>query len=182
MPAMMSNHYHDIVHDRLGNIPAFLQYFHHLVAKCINVHRGRWENVWAVGQTSLVLLVEREDVIAKVVYAATNPVKDHLVEKVHHWPGINGLSALLNDRPMVATRPAYFFRDDGPMPETATLRLTIPASLGDPTAFREEVRRRCAEVEAEAARERRETGRRIRSTPLPLATRTQRDCGQCRRS
>jgi hypothetical protein len=26
-------------------------------------------------------------VMRKLVYVATNPVKDRLVEKVHHWPG-----------------------------------------------------------------------------------------------
>ena len=28
-----------------------------------------------------------------LVYVATNPVQVRLVDKVHHWPGVNGLAA-----------------------------------------------------------------------------------------
>jgi hypothetical protein len=34
----------------------------------------------------------------ELVYTATNPVLDHLVGRVHHWPGVNGLGALLAGR------------------------------------------------------------------------------------
>jgi hypothetical protein len=33
-------------------------------------------------------------VIDKLVYVAANLVLDHLVERVHHRPGVNGLPAL----------------------------------------------------------------------------------------
>ena len=46
----------------------------------------------------------------KLVYTATNPVQDHLVERVRHWPGVNGLPAFLARRLMRATRPLHFFR------------------------------------------------------------------------
>jgi hypothetical protein len=68
----------------------------------------------------------------KLVYAATNPVKDRLVERVHHWPGVNGLAALLGQRPLHATRPRHFFRPGGSMPEAVTLTLALPPELGDP--------------------------------------------------
>ena len=55
------------------------------------------------------------------VYTAANPVLDHLVERVHHWPGVNGLGALLAGRPLRATRPLHFFRPDGPMPDALEL-------------------------------------------------------------
>jgi hypothetical protein len=45
-----------------------------------------------------VRLVDRDAVIDQLVYTATNPVQDHLVDRVHHWPGVNGLSALLTGR------------------------------------------------------------------------------------
>lgn len=75
-------------------------------------------------------LADREAVIDKLVYAATNPVQDHLVDRIHHWPGVNGPGALLTGRPLRATRPLHFFRPDGPMPEALKLPLTIPAELG----------------------------------------------------
>jgi hypothetical protein len=44
------------------------------------------------------------------VCACDGPVKDHLVERVHHWPGVNGLAALLAQRPLQAVRPRQFSR------------------------------------------------------------------------
>lgn len=38
-------------------------------------------------------LVDREAVLDKLVHTAANPVQDDLVDRVHHWPGVNGLSA-----------------------------------------------------------------------------------------
>ena len=106
-------------------------------------------------------LVEREAVIDKLVYTAANPVADDLVERVHHWPGANGLGALLAGRPLRATRPLHFFRADGPMPDALELPLTIPAELGPPAAVVAELRDRVRAVELERASERARTGRRV---------------------
>jgi hypothetical protein len=46
-----------------------------------------------------------------------DPVQDHLVDRVRHWPGVNGLAALLAGRSLRARRPRHFFRPDGPMPD-----------------------------------------------------------------
>jgi hypothetical protein len=94
----------------------------------------------------------------KLVYAATNPVKDRLVERVHHWPGVNGLTALLGQRPLRATRPKHFFRPDGTMPEAVTLHLVLPPELGEPAQFRAELHHQVAAAEAAVAAERRRTG------------------------
>ena len=97
--------------------------------------------------------------IDKLVYALTNPVKDGLVERVHHWPGVNTLSALLNRRVLTAHRPRHFFRANSAMPEVVTLELGLPPELGDPDEIRRIVRERVAAVEAAAAEESRRTGR-----------------------
>jgi hypothetical protein len=86
--AAQSNHHHTGIYDPLGNCPAFIEHFHKLFAKCQNALRGRWENFWSSEQTSVVRLVSPEDVLDKMVYAFTNPVKDGLVERVDHWPGL----------------------------------------------------------------------------------------------
>ena len=78
-----SNHHHTIVVDTRGRMPQFLELFHKLVAKHQNALRGRWENFWSSEQTSVVRLVDPGDVVDKMVYALTNPVKDKLVEKAH---------------------------------------------------------------------------------------------------
>ena len=161
LPSVMSNHHHTVVYDRCGTIVEFMAHFHKMCAKAQNAHRGRWENLWSTEPPCLVRLLEPSDVMDKLVYAATNPVKDGLVERVHHWPGVNGLSALLNDRPMVIRRPRQFFREGGPMPETVCLELVIPPALGDAAAFREELRRRVATEEIRIADARRSSGRRV---------------------
>ena len=72
------------------------------------------------------------------------PIQDHLVDRVYHWPDVNGLGALLAGRPLRAPRPLHFFRPDGSMPEAAEMPLTIPPELGPAadvlTVLRERVR------------------------------------------
>jgi hypothetical protein len=97
----------------------------------------------------------------KIVYAATNPVKDGLVARVHHWPGVNGLRDLLARRTITVKRPRHFFRDDGDLPEELELTLGLPPELGDADEILATIRRRVAEVEAEAAAERARTGARV---------------------
>jgi REP element-mobilizing transposase RayT len=161
LPCAMSNHYHAVIYDRAGRYPEFIEHFHKLLARSQNALRGRWENLWSAEQSCVVKLVDREAVIDKLVYTAANPVQDHLVDLVHHWPGVNGLGALLAGRPLRATRPLHFFRPDGAMPEALELSLTIPAELGPTAEVLSELRDRVRAVELERAAERARTGRRV---------------------
>ncbi len=161
LPCAMSNHYHAVIFDQFGRYPEFVEHFHKMFARSQNVLRGRWESFWSSEQASVVRLVNREDVIDKLVYTATNPVKDGLVDKVHHWPGVNGLNALLGGRPLRATRPRHFFRCSGAMPREVSLLLTIPAELGPEAEVLEELRQRVAAAEESFASERHQTGRRV---------------------
>jgi len=157
----MSNHLHEGIFDRNGVAPAFYEYFHKLLAKCVNVLRGRWENVFSSAQTNVVRLETREDLINKLVYVATNPVVAGLVERVEDWPGASGYRALMSGKPIRAKRPKQFFAKRGRMPETASLKLTIPPELGDREEILAEVRARVAAVEHEEARQRAATGRKV---------------------
>jgi REP element-mobilizing transposase RayT len=154
----MANHHHTVIYDRHGVVPAFTEHFHKMFAKSQNALRGRWENFWSSEQVCTVHLVDAADVMRKLVYTATNPVKDRLVERVHHWPGVNGLAALLGQRPLHATRPRHFFRSQGRMPEAVTLRLEIPPELGAPASLLAELRQQVAAAEAAVAAERKRTG------------------------
>ncbi len=129
--AAMSNHHHTGIEDPDGNYPAFLEHFHKLFAKCQNALRGRWENFWSSEQTSVVRLVDPGDVVDKMVYALTNPVKDRLVEKAHHWPGVSSLAALMHGKTLVASRPRHFFRDEGGMPDVVSLSFPRPTAFKD---------------------------------------------------
>jgi putative transposase len=120
----MSNHYHAVVVDNEGRLPEFLQYFHRTFAVHQNVLRGRWEAFWTPNeQPSTVRLVQKSDLVDKLVYAITNPIKDGLVDRLEHWPGPNCVSALNRKRELVATRPKRFFRENGDLPLSATINL-----------------------------------------------------------
>lgn len=158
LPSVLSNHHHTILYDRHGRVVEFAEHLHKFIAKCQNVHRGRSENLWSSEPPCLVRLTDPADVIDKLVYAATNPVKDRLVERVHHWPGVNGTTALLNQRALTVRRPRHFFRANGPMPETVTLALTIPPELGATDEILRALRERITAVEQQVASERARTG------------------------
>jgi REP element-mobilizing transposase RayT len=156
----MSNHHHTGIHDPDGNYPAFIEHFHKLFAKCQNALRGRWENFWSSEQTSVVRLVNPDDVLEKMTYALTNPVKDGLVEKAHHWPGASSFGSLVHGALLTATRPTHFFREDGAMPTTVSLRISRPRELADLSdrEFAALIQERVRQVEERAALERQRRG------------------------
>jgi putative transposase len=153
----MSNHHHTGIYDPDGNYPAFLEHFHKLFAKCQNALRGRWENFWASEQTSVVRLVDTDDVLDKMTYALTNPVKDGLVESAHHWPGVTSIGCVVRGTPLVASRPKHFFREEGAMPDAVTLSFARPRGLEHltPAEFASRVADRIREREEQATNERR---------------------------
>jgi len=158
-----SNHHHTIVVDTLGRMPEFLEYFHKLVAKHQNALRGRWENFWASEATSVVELLGSDDILAKITYALTNPVKDHLIERAEQWPGASSLRANLDGRPLYVRRPAHFFRKEGGLPESVTLKCERPPGLEglSDAEWRAQLRDRIAAVESGAAKEREGEDRRV---------------------
>ena len=125
-----SNHHHTVIFDRHGNVSLFMHHFHRLLARCQNVLRGRCENLWAAEEPCVTRLLEPETVVAKLVYAAANPVKDHLVSRAVQWPGVNTYRQLKAGRPLRARRPRFYFAADGDMPAEVSRPLTIPAELG----------------------------------------------------
>ncbi len=154
LPQMMSNHHHLVFFDPDGNAIAFYQHFHTQLAKCQNALRGRWENLWAAEEVCLVELMTPDDVMDKLVYVAMNPVKDGLVERVHHWPGPPTVSALLNRRTLRARRPCHYYRENGVMPAEVEIDLEIPAALGERSAVLDALRSRIALAEASFAEDR----------------------------
>ncbi len=157
----MSNHLHYAIFDRYGTAPAFYEHFHKLLAKCMNALRGRWENFFSSEQVCVVRPESHNDLVDKVAYIATNPVKDGLVERVSDWPGASGYFALRSGEALHATRPAHFFAADGTMPDEVTLVLTVPPELGDREEFLRELHDRVGAVETAKAAERARTGKRV---------------------
>jgi len=156
-----SNHHHTVIYDPHGFVSAFVENFHKLVARSQNALRGRWENFWAAEEPCITRLLDRAAVIKELIYAASNPVKDRLVERAHQWPGANAYSAFMYGRTMTATRPRHFFRNPGPIPKSVTLEVAIPADLGPAADVIAEVREGIEAVENRARRERQATGARV---------------------
>jgi len=155
------NHHHTIVVDTQGRMPEFLETFHKLVAKHQNVLRGRWENFWASEATSVVELIGPKDILAKITYALTNPVKDGLVDRADQWPGATSLWANLHERPISARRPSRFFRTDGDLPEFLTLELDRPPGFEhlSPQQWRGMLADQLRLIETAARNRRRDEGR-----------------------
>jgi putative transposase len=159
-----SNHYHAVVVDDCGRLPELLEHFHKLVAKHQNALRGRWEAFWASEQTSVVELPNPEDVLAKMAYAIANPCSSHLVEKVHHWPGVESLTAIEEDLPLVASKPSRFFDpNNGDLPDVVQLGFRRAPGFErlSHAEYAALVREQVDKAVARAAEERREKGIRI---------------------
>ena len=70
----LANHYHIVLTDPNARLPEFMQWLNEFTAKSINALHGRWENLWACGSYSAVVLESAEDVLDKMVYTLCNPV------------------------------------------------------------------------------------------------------------
>jgi putative transposase len=134
----MSNHYHAGLHDPDGNFPIFSEYFHALLARCLNTHLGRFESFWSSEPTSVVRLLEAKDVLDKMVYAYANPAAANLVDTIEEWPGVSSFQAALTSGQLTATRPTFFFRSGGKdakdvLPDVVTLPIVRPRAFADCT-------------------------------------------------
>ena len=156
-----ANHHHVIFRDPLGVAPQFIEYLHRLLAKCLNAFRGRWENFWSSEEPCYTRLLDLDTIIAKLVYVAANPVKDGLVERVHHWPGVVTFAALRTGKRLGAKRPRFFFDRNGTMPEAVTLTFAIPKEVGAAARIIDAVDHGVAEVERDAKAQRAATGQRV---------------------
>ena len=159
----MSNHQHLLVRDNLGNYPEFFAHFHKMTAKALNARWGRWENLWATEQPNAVYLVEAQDRFDKLIYLLSNPVADHLVERLVDWPGASSFGQHLRGTTRTIKRPRGFFREDGPMPKEVTLRIE-PVDGFEDLAAKEWADKVAAAVRAQedaAKAHRAKTGRRV---------------------
>jgi putative transposase len=129
----MANHYHAGIHDPDGNFPIFSEHFHALLARCQNTHLGRFEAFWSSDSTSVVRLVEPNDVLDKMVYAYANPTAADLVDSIEEWPGVSSFQAAMTTQRLDATRPEFFFRADGEQPKMVSLPISRPRGFASLT-------------------------------------------------
>lgn len=165
---VMSNHYHLVVRDTLGVLPAFTQQLNSMTGHVFNVVRARRENFWSSRHSKSTYLVGLEDIIGEVVYTLVNPVKAGLVERANLWPGLTSY-AWLDGRTVKAARPHAYFDRDGEVPEALSLTLSVPPEFdGDAGAWRDLIWRRVAEEEQRIAAKRAKVGLRFRGRKAVL--------------
>jgi putative transposase len=138
---VLSNHYHLVVTDTAGRLPAFMQDLNSLVARATNAWLGRWEGFWSSEASySAVKHGDEDDVIRKMAYVLANPVAAGLVRVGREWPGLRTAPEQLGVAKFVAQRPKVFFRADGDMPAIAELTLSVPEGFAAPQDFQQRVR------------------------------------------
>lgn len=187
----MSNHYHAVVHDPDGRLPAFLEQFHKMLAKALNARWGRWENLWSTEETCVTYLPTPQDVFDKVVYVLANPAAEDLVDRLGDWPGCSSLERL-NTPSKVVDRPKSYFRPNrSAMPARVELRAVLPPDIAareSAEGWAGRVREALAEKERVLRTERLRLGRRVvgrkvvlRASPVasPLTTAPRRKLKPC---
>jgi putative transposase len=123
---VMSNHLHLVLTDVWGRLPEFEHFLDGTAARTLNVLLGRSQALWDDAGYSAVALATPEAVIDSTAYVLANPVAAGLVASGREWPGLWSNLELIGGEALVAERPDLFFRKNGPMPASATLRLAPP--------------------------------------------------------
>lgn len=149
---VLSNHYHLVLTDPDGHLPAFQRDLNGLLARALNASVAHWEDFWAPPSYSAVSLLTAADVLDKVAYTLANPVAAKLVRSARQWPGLWSAPEAIGAPPLRLKRPSHFFDPEGPLPETATLELTVPAGFESAEEFRARLVAALAHRESEAVR------------------------------
>jgi REP element-mobilizing transposase RayT len=147
----LSNHLHIVLTDPHARLPDFQRDLDSLVARALNCSLGRWESVFERDSYSAVRLETRDDVLDKMVYVLANPVAAGLVRRGTQWPGLWSDPRHIGSPGTVVERPKGFFRENGPMPARAVLKLHAPPGFENDRELVEEVVRRLEKAEDRAA-------------------------------
>lgn len=165
----LSNHFHLVLTDPDGSLPAFEQYLASLVARSCNALLRHRESFWSPGSYSAVRLLEPSDVLDKAAYTLNNPVAAGLVRHASEWPGLRASLDAIGGPPSIVKRPEFFFRTESTMPLTASLRLVPPPGFDSPEQFREMLGGEIARREEEAAQKLAAEGRAFAGVRAVLA-------------
>ena len=131
---VMSTHYHAVVTDPEGRIPAFEQWLHSLLARAVNQLRKRTDTFWDGRHGGRQEVVDADALRHALVYVWNNPTAAGLVRRGKDWPGVRStphhmLAAVGAQKAKTFQRPEDFFDVAGSLPETVELAFSIPAML-----------------------------------------------------
>jgi hypothetical protein len=159
---LMSTHYHLVLTDKRGRLPAFLTELNRLMALVVKVLR-KWEGpVWDHQEPSIVHLRTPEAFVEKVAYAAANPVETGTVRRGYQWPGFVTTPEHMGRRRFVAKRPRHYLDSRNSLwPEKARLELSLPELPWKPNDVRKLVASEVKRAEKAAIRHMAKKGWRI---------------------
>jgi putative transposase len=120
---VMSNHYHLVLTDPLGRLPAFEQQLNSLVARILNHHWQRRGGFWEIGSYDRVEPLTNDAIVENIVYTLANPVTAGVVARARRWDGASSVALEFGQSRRVS-RPDFL--RDGELIET--LHLVAPPS------------------------------------------------------
>lgn len=170
--SFLSNHYHLLLEvDDAQQMAGFMEYVGTNLSKEAGRLAGWKGKLWWGRYRSIPVSEEKAAQIERLRYILANSVKEGLVERPEHWPGLNGVQALLTGDPL---RGLWFdrtqewaARNRGKNPakyefaseETLTLEPLPCWCHLSPEEYRRRVADLVEQVVAEAAEERRHSGK-----------------------
>ncbi|HEY3566657.1 MAG TPA: transposase [Thermoanaerobaculia bacterium] len=180
--SVLSNHFHLLlIADDAQEVSVFMRDLQSKLAREVNRLTGWRGPVFERRYEMTVVTHEEAAQVERLKYVLANGVKENLVERVSQWPGVHSAEALIHGTPLEGhwfdrtrqyaaknqgeklRREEYVFAESvvlSPIPCWAHL----PADR-----YRERMRSLVEEVEAEAARARRQSGARVLGVKAILA-------------
>jgi len=125
---VQSTHWHGVMSDPYGLLPAFLRDFNRGLANFIKAHRG-WRGTVFQSHPNVVQLRTTEAIVEKIGYTLANPVAAGAVRQASEWPGFRSRIADMDGHEVRYTRPTKYFSPDGTMAPSATLCMSLPKQL-----------------------------------------------------
>ncbi len=137
----LSDHYHLLLTDPDGVLPAFMERFDGLLARALNAYWGRFESFFAPGSYSAVRLESFDDCLRKISYILTNPVKAGLVDHARRWTGATSIRWKYGESRTFKRPTGKFFGPNSALPDQVTLTLApLPGYENRTTELDEKVR------------------------------------------
>lgn len=125
---VQSTHWHAVLTDPYGLLPAFMRDFNRGLANFIKAHRG-WRGTVFQAHPNVVQLRTNDAILDKVGYTLANPVAAGAVRNASEWPGFRTRIAHVDGHAVHYARPQKYFSPRGTMPLTATLSVSVPQQL-----------------------------------------------------
>jgi len=92
----LSNHFHILLRDPCGELPAFIGYFSGNVAKAVNRVIGRTGGAFWSREYDDKIVAGEDAFLTALAYVLANPVKSGLVDLPSQWKGVSSLENSLH--------------------------------------------------------------------------------------